>query len=125
MWFKIQNRIINLNSVSNFAFNNNTLQIEITFISGEKKTFSYSTWPKFNAAMSSINELVDKHMFEADENRKVLEEEQEIQEMLEVLQEICAVKDNNLANDILNGRGLKPLKQKALVPKDYRKISYD
>ena len=109
MWFKIQNRIINLNSVSNFAFNNDTLQIEITFIGGEKKIFNYSTWPEFNSAMNSINEMVDKHMFEADENRKVLEEEQEIQEMLEVLQEICAVKDNNLKNDILNGCGLKPL----------------
>ena len=67
MWFKIQNELINLNSVSNFTFNENALQLKITFISGEKKIFNYSTWPEFNSTMNNINEMVDKHMFEAEE----------------------------------------------------------
>lgn len=109
MWFKIQNELINLNSVSNFTFDSNTFQLEITFISGEKKIFNYSTWPEFNSAMNSINEMVDKHMVEADENRKALEEEQKIQEMLEALQKIYPI--DNTTNDILEGRGLKCLKK--------------
>lgn len=108
MWFKIQNELINLNSVSNFTFNENALQLKITFISGEKKIFNYSTWPEFNSTMNNINEMVDKHMFEAEENRKALEEEQKIQEMLETLQKIYPI--DSTMNDILEGRGLKPLK---------------
>lgn len=110
MWFKIQNRTINLNSVGDFLFNRNTLQIEITFISGEKKIFNYNSWPEFNSTMNNINEMVDKHMFEAEENRKALEEEQKIQEMLETLQKIYPI--DSTMNDILEGRGLKPLDKK-------------
>lgn len=109
MWFKVQNRTINLNSVGDFAFNISTLQIEITFISGEKKVFNYSTWPEFNSTMNNINEMVDKHMFEAEENRKALEEEQKIQELLETFQKVYVVGNDNLKNDILNGCGLKSL----------------
>ena len=58
--------------------------------------------------MNNINEMVDKHMFEAEENRKALEEEQKIQEMLETLQKIYPI--DSTMNDILEGRGLKPLK---------------
>lgn len=109
MWFKIQNRTINLNSVGDFAFDINALKIEITFISGEKKIFYYSSWPEFNSTMNNINEMVDKHMFEAEENRKALEEEQKIQELLETFQKVYSVGNDDLKNDILNGCGLKPL----------------
>ena len=54
MWFKIQNELINLNSVSNFTFNENTLQLKITFIGGEKKTFSYKILSDFNSAKNNI-----------------------------------------------------------------------
>lgn len=54
MWLKIQNELINLNSVSNFTFDDSILQLKITFISGEKKIFDYKTWPEFNSLKSSI-----------------------------------------------------------------------
>lgn len=105
MWFKINNELINLNSVSNFTFDDNALQLKITYIGGEKKTFKYSTWPDFNSMNNSIDEMIDKHMFEADENRKALEEEQKIQEMLKTFQKIYRVGEDSTINDILNGRG--------------------
>lgn len=109
MWFKIQNELINLSSISNFTFDDNSLQLKITYIGGEKKTFKYSTWPDFNSTKNSIDEMIDKHMFEADENRKALEEEQKIQEMLETLQKVYRVGEDSVTNDILNGRGLKKI----------------
>lgn len=54
MWLKINNELINLNSVSNFTFNENTLQLKITFIGGEKKTFSYKILSDFNSAKNNI-----------------------------------------------------------------------
>jgi hypothetical protein len=54
MWFKINNELINLNSVSNFTFDDNALQLKITYIGGEKKTFKYSTWPDFNSTKNNI-----------------------------------------------------------------------
>lgn len=109
MWFKIQNDLINLNSVGSFTYDVATLQIKITFISGEKRTYNYNSWPEFNSTNNSINEMIDKHMFEADENRKALEEEQKIQEMLETLQKVYRVGEDSTTNDILNGRGLKKI----------------
>lgn len=53
--------------------------------------------------------MIDKHMFEADENRKALEKEQKIQEMLETLQKVYRVGEDSVTNDILNGRGLKKI----------------
>lgn len=50
MWFKINNELINLNSVSNFTFNENALQLKITFTNGEKKTFGYKILSDFNFA---------------------------------------------------------------------------
>ena len=92
-----------------FTYDIATLQIKITFISGEKRTYNYNSWPEFNSIKNSIDEMIDKHMFEAEENRKALEEEQKIQEMLETLQKVYRVGEDSTANDILNGRGLKPL----------------
>ena len=54
MWFKIQNELINLNSVSNFTFNENALQLKITFTNGEKKTFGYKILSDFNSAKNNI-----------------------------------------------------------------------
>lgn len=54
MWFKIQNELINLSSISNFTFDDNALQLKITYIGGEKKTFKYSTWPDFNSTKNNI-----------------------------------------------------------------------
>lgn len=54
MWLKIQNELINLNSVSNFTFDDSILQLKITFIGGEKKIFDYKTWPEFNSLKNSI-----------------------------------------------------------------------
>ena len=54
MWFKIKNELINLNSVSNFIFDEANLQFKITFINGEKKIFEYSTWPDFNSTKNNI-----------------------------------------------------------------------
>ena len=121
MWFKIQNDLINLNGVGSFTYDVATLQIKITFISGEKRTYNYNTWPEFNSITNSIDEMIDKHMFEADENRKALEEEQKIQEMFETLQRIYPIGEDSVANDILNGRGLKKMLDKNgnLFPKDY------
>lgn len=109
MWFKIQNELINLSSISNFTFDDNALQLKITYIGGEKKTYNYNSWPEFNSMNNSIDEMIDKHMFEADENRKALEEEQKIQEMLETLQKVYRVGEDSTTNDILNGRGLKKI----------------
>lgn len=109
MWLKIQNELINLNSVSNFTFDDSILQLKITFISGEKKIFDYSTWPEFNSTKNSINEIVDNYMVKADENREALEEEWKIQEMFKTLQRIYPIGENGVANDILNGRGLKKI----------------
>ena len=120
MWFKIQNDLINLNGVGSFTYDVRTLQIKITFISGEKRTYNYNTWPEFNSIKNSIDEMIDKHMFETEENRKALEEEQKIQEMLETLQKVYRVGEDSAANDILNGRGLKPLsKDGKLVLEDW------
>ena len=120
MWFKIQNELINLNGVGSFTYDTTTLQIKITFISGEKRTYSYNSWPEFNSIKNSIDEMIDKHMFKAEENRKALEEEQKIQEMLETLQKVYIVGEDSAANDILNGRGLKPLgKDSKLVLEDW------
>ena len=91
MWFKIKNELINLNGVGSFTYDITTLQIKITFISGEKRTYNYNSWPEFNSIKNSIDEMIDKHMFEAEENRKALEEEQKIQEMLETLQKVYRV----------------------------------
>lgn len=104
MWFKIQNELINLSSISNFTFDDNALQLKITYIGGEKKTFKYSTWPDFNSTKNSIDEMLDKHMLEADENRKALEKEQKIQEMFDTLQCIYSIGEDGVINDILNGR---------------------
>lgn len=109
MWFKIQNDLINLNGVGSFTYDATTLQIKITFISGEKRTYNYNSWPEFNSMNNSIDEMIDNHMFEADENRKALEEEQKIQEMLETLQKVYRVGEDSTTNDILNGRGLKKI----------------
>ena len=120
MWFKIKNELINLNGVGSFTYDTTTLQIKITFISGEKRTYNYNSWPEFNSIKNSIDEMIDKHMFEAEENRKTLEEEQKIQEMLETLQKVYIVGEDSAANDILNGRGLKPLgKDSKLVLEDW------
>lgn len=122
MWLKIQNELINLNSVSNFTFDNSILQLKITFISGEKKIFDYSTWPEFNSTKNSINEIVDKYMAKVDENREALEEKWKIQEMFETLQRLYPIKEDSMTNnDILNGRGLKKMLDKNgnLFPKDY------
>ena len=54
MWFKIQNELINLSSISNFTFDDNALQLKITYIGGEKKTFKYSTWSDFNSTKNNI-----------------------------------------------------------------------
>lgn len=54
MWFKIQNELINLSSISNFTFDDNALQLKITYIGGEKKIFKYSTWPDFNSTKNNI-----------------------------------------------------------------------
>nr|DAE78385.1 MAG TPA: hypothetical protein [Caudoviricetes sp.] len=105
MWFKIQNDLINLNSVGSFTYDVATLQIKITFISGEKRTYNYNSWPEFNSTKNSIDEMLDKHMLEADENRKALEEEQKIQEMFDTLQRIYSIGEDSVINDILNGRG--------------------
>ena len=109
MWFKIQNDLINLNGVGSFSYDITTLQIKITFISGEKRTYNYNNWSEFNSIKNSIDEMIDKHMFEAEENRKALEEEQKIQEMLETLRRIYPIGEDSVANDILNGRGLKKI----------------
>lgn len=120
MWFKIKNDLINLNGVGSFTYDVTTLQIKITFISGEKRTYNYNSWPEFNSTKNSIDEMIDKHMFEAEENRKALEEEQKIQEMLETLQKVYRVGEDSVTNDILNGRGLKPLgKDDKLVLEDW------
>lgn len=122
MWLKIQNELINLNSVSSFTFDNSILQLKITFISGEKKIFDYSTWPEFNSTKNSINEIVDKYMAKVDENREALEEKWKIQEMFETLQRLYPIKEDSMTNnDILNGRGLKKMLDKNgnLFPKDY------
>jgi hypothetical protein len=105
MRFKIQNDLINLNSVGSFTYDVATLQIKITFISGEKRTYNYNSWPEFNSTKNSIDEMLDKHMLEADENRKALEEEQKIQEMFDTLQRIYSIGEDSVINDILNGRG--------------------
>lgn len=104
MWFKIQNDLINLNSVGSFTYDAVTLQIKITFISGEKRTYNYNSWPEFNSTKNSIDEMLDKHMLEADENRKALEKEQKIQEMFDTLQRIYSIGEDSVINDILNGR---------------------
>lgn len=104
MWFKIQNDLINLNSVGSFTYDAVTLQIKITFISGEKRTYNYNSWPEFNSTKNSIDEMLDKHMLEADENRKALEKEQKIQEMFDTLQHIYSIGEDSVINDILNGR---------------------
>lgn len=92
MWLKIQNELINLNSVSSFTFDDSILQLKITFISGEKKIFDYSTWPEFNSTKNSINEIVDMYMAKVDENREALEEKWKIQEMFETLQRLYPIK---------------------------------
>lgn len=104
MCFKIQNDLINLNSVGSFTYDAVTLQIKITFISGEKRTYNYNSWPEFNSTKNSIDEMLDKHMLEADENRKALEKEQKIQEMFDTLQRIYSIGEDSVINDILNGR---------------------
>lgn len=104
MWFKIQNDLINLNGVGSFTYDAATLQIKITFISGEKRTYNYNSWPEFNSTKNSIDEMLDKHMLEADENRKALEKEQKIQEMFDTLQRIYSIGEDSVINDILNGR---------------------
>lgn len=104
MWFKIQNDLINLNRVGSFTYDAVTLQIKITFISGEKRTYNYNSWPEFNSTKNSIDEMLDKHMLEADENRKALEKEQKIQEMFDTLQRIYSIGEDSVINDILNGR---------------------
>lgn len=79
--------------------------IIIVLIAAKKKIHD----TEFNSTKNSIDEMIDKHMFEADENRKALEEEQKIQEILETLQKVYRVGEDSVTNDILNGRGLKKI----------------
>lgn len=54
MWFKLQNELINLNSVRNFIFDETNLRFKITFINGESKIFKYNIWSEFNSTKNSI-----------------------------------------------------------------------
>lgn len=99
MWFKIQNRTINFDTITNFLCNDDSFMILIEFIGGSSNRFSFETWGEYYDTKTYLNDLANSH--------EEMEEEQKIQKMLETLQKIYPI--GSTMNDILKGRGLKPL----------------
>lgn len=99
MWFKIQNRTINFDTITNFLCNDDSFMILIEFIGGSSNRFSFETWGEYYDVKTYLNDLASNH--------EKMEEERKIQKMLETRQKIYPI--GSTMNDILKGRGLKPL----------------
>lgn len=111
MWFKLHNRTINFDTITNFLCDDDSFVIFIEFIGGNSNRFSFETWGEYYNTKTYLNNLANNY-------GKTKEREQKIQQMFESLRYIHPIGENNVVKDMLSGCVLVPLKNGKLVSED-------
>ena len=61
MWFKIQNRTINFNTITNFLCDDDSFMIYIEYIGGSSNRFSFETWGEYYDTKTYLDDLASNH----------------------------------------------------------------
>lgn len=61
MWFKIQNRTINFNTITNFLCDDDFFMISIEYVAGGSNCFSFITWREYYDTKTYLNDLASNH----------------------------------------------------------------
>lgn len=113
MWFKIHNKTINFDTITNFLCDDDSFVIFIEFIGGSSNRFSFETLGEYYNTKTYLNNLANNYEKTKKENR-----EQKIQQMFESSRYIYPIGKNNVVKDMLSGYVLVPFKNGKLIPED-------
>lgn len=113
MWFKIHNKTINFDTITNFLCDDDSFVIFIEFIGGSSNRFSFETLDEYYDTKTYLNNLANNDEKTKKENRK-----QKIQQMFEPLRYIYPIGKKDVVKDMLSGYVLVPFKNGKLIPED-------
>lgn len=88
MWFKIQNRTINFDTITNFLCDDDSFMIYIEHIGGSSNRFSFGAWGEYYDTKTYLNNLASNHEKTEEENRK-----QKDQQLFARISHICRFKE--------------------------------